>query len=295
MSGRVKPRLADEGGQDINPPTPEEPEDERDTGGTPSATSPYPLKFLGGVVQTAPRIYLVFWGPNWFRGGDPSGVANRLHAFYSALGGSSWANVLRQYSGAYSTSFTNPASQYVGWIQDNTPVPAQPTHAQMEGAAKRAAARVKDFNYNAQYVIATPWGVVDQYTTQQKACAWHSYSLLSGVAAPSGSWVTYTSLPYMPYMDYILAGSGTSCGGGWVNGTSGQLDGVTILASHEYGETVNNPSGGTWRDALQDENADKCAWVNVQNRQFTNGSWFPVQSLWSNLWKSQYNNGCLYS
>jgi hypothetical protein len=278
---------------------PQEPGDEVDYGGTPSATSLFQLGFLGGAVQTAPRIYLVFWGPNWFtggyNGGDPSGVANRLHSFYSGLGGSNWANVLKQYGGAYGTAFTNPASQYKGWIQDKTPVPAHPTELQMESAAKRAAASIKDFNYNAQYVIATPWGVVDQHTTQQSACAWHSYSLLSGVAAPSGSWVTYTSMPYMPYLDYILASSGTSCGGGWVNRTNGTLDGVTILASHEYGETVNNPSGVTWRDAVKDENADKCAWINVQNRTFTNGYSFPVQPLWSNLWRTQYQNGCLYS
>ena len=194
--------------------------------------------------------------------------------------------MLKQFGSNYG-SFTNPAGQYVGWMQDRTAVPAYPTKAQMAAAARRAATYFNDFSYNAQYVIATPWGVVDQYSTLKHYCAWHDFT----AAGPSGGWVTYTSMPYMPYLDAL----GRGCGGGKVNGANGKLDGVTILASHEYGETVNDPGLNAWWDVDGDENGDKCSWVNLANYKLANGYSFPVQPMWSNQWRTQYGNGCLYS
>jgi hypothetical protein len=101
-------------------------------------------------VQTTPRIYLVFWGSSWTTtAGDPYGVASRLHYLYQGLGGSSWANVLKQYSGTHG-SFTNPSAQYEGWIRDTTPVPANPTRADIQAAVQRAADRERDYSVNAQ-------------------------------------------------------------------------------------------------------------------------------------------------
>ena len=57
------------------------------------------MSWRGGPVQTSPRIYLVLWGNSWTTTGDPNGVANRLHYFYDGVGGSSMANVLKQYGG----------------------------------------------------------------------------------------------------------------------------------------------------------------------------------------------------
>lgn len=240
----------------------------------------------GAAVQTSPRIYLVLWGPNWFTNGDPNGVATRLHYFYQGLGGSSYANVLKQFSGS-TGAFTNPTGQYKGWIQDTTSVPAQPTKAQVQAAAVRAAQRMNDYSYNAQYVVATPYGVVDQFSTANRFCGWHDWAAAGG----NGNWVTYTSLPYMPYMDAI----GRGCGGGKVNGVNGKLDGVTILASHEYAETVNDPAVNAWFDINGSENGDKCSWLNLKNYKLTNGYTLPVQPYWSNLWKTQYGYGCYYS
>ncbi|HYL39431.1 MAG TPA: hypothetical protein VEV17_26175 [Bryobacteraceae bacterium] len=50
----------------------------------------------GGIgVETAPKIYVVFWGSQW-NNNDPSGEANLLQAFYSGVGGSSWLNSVTQ-------------------------------------------------------------------------------------------------------------------------------------------------------------------------------------------------------
>ncbi|MBA2380578.1 MAG: hypothetical protein H0V73_00570 [Chloroflexi bacterium] len=263
----------------------DEEEEEVQNGESKNGYSTKQLTYRGGAVQTAPRIYLVFWGANWFSGGDPYGVANRLHYFYSGIGGSTYANVLKQFSSNYG-SFTNPTGQYKGWLQDRTAIPAIPTKADVEAAARRAAKTVNDYNYNTQFVIAMPWGYVDKYSTDNSFCAWHNYTY-----ATASNWVTYTSLPYIPYEDSL----GRGCGKGWVNGANGTLDGVTILAAHEYAETVNDPSLNAWLDSDNSENGDKCSWTNVQNRQLANGYWFPVQPYWSNDWRTAYGYGCSYS
>ncbi|MDT4921158.1 MAG: hypothetical protein QOI15_2060 [Pseudonocardiales bacterium] len=249
-----------------------------------SPTSTKQLIYHGGAVQTSPHIYLVLWGESWStQAGDPNGLASRLHYFYQGVGGSSLANVLTEFSGS-SGSFTNPADQYYGWLQDSSPVPAAPTTEDMAAAALRAASRIGDHTYNAQYVIATPWGVVDQYTEQQDACGWHNWT------KDGSSWITYTSLPYLPY--YATTGDHT-CGSGTVTGSN--LDGVTMVAAHEYEETVNDPGLDAWYDADGSENGDKCAWTNGKVITLTNGYEFPVQTAWSNKFRTQYGDGCLYT
>jgi hypothetical protein len=264
-----------------NPNLEEEVENEENANGF----STKQMLYHGGAVQKTPRIYLVFWGSSWTTTGDPSGVANRLHYLYQGISGSTWANVLKQFGSNYGT-FTNPAAQYKGWLRDTSAVPANPTTADLQRVVQRAADTMRDYDYNAQYVIALPWGVVDQYTSSERACGWHNWKNVS-----STSWTTYTVLPYMPYMASI----GNSCGINTVNGANGTLDGVSIVAGHEYAESVNDPGLNAWFDADGSENADKCSWVNGQNRTLANGYSFPMQPSWSNTWRSQYGYGCYFS
>jgi hypothetical protein len=248
------------------------------------ATSTKLLSYHGGRVQTAPRIYLIYWGPSWFSAGDPSGVANRLNLFYKGIGGSAYAEALKEYAGK-SSVFTNPSTQYKGWRQDTSPVPRHPSQTQIEAVVRRAATQLNDFSYNAQYVIATVWGVSDQLLNEHRWCAWHDWT----AAGPTGRWVTFTSMPYMPYLDSL----GRRCGGGTVNGEKGELDGVTILAAHEYSESVNDPDFRAWYDSDGDEIADKCSWINLTNAVLRNGYAFPVQPQWSNARRKAEGNGCL--
>ena len=250
------------------------------------ATSSKMLLYHGGHMQTSPRIYLVYWGPNWFSGGDSYGVAQRLNLFYKGIGGSGYAEALKEYNRS-SGSFTNPVGQYRGWWQDASPVPTHPSTTQLVAAVRRAAKHFGDFGYNTQYIIATTWGISDQKLNQHQWCAWHDWT----AAGPTGKWVTFTIMPYMPYLDAL----GRGCGGGTVNGAKGKLDGVTILAAHEYGETVNDPDFQAWYDSDGDELADKCSWINLTNYPLRNGYTFPVQPLWSNRARKEQGNGCLYS
>ena len=130
-------------------------------------------------------------------------------------------------------------------------------------------------------------GVVDQYSLSAGACAWHTYAYNPGTS----NWFTYTSMPYTPYLDSSIY----NCGGNSVNGSSGRLDGVTIVAGHEYAESVNDPGMNGWKDSDGSENADKCSWRNLANRPLANGYTFAMQPTWSNTWRTQYGYGCYYS
>ena len=130
---------------------------------------------------------------------------------------------------------------------------------------------------------------MDQYSLSGTgACGWHNWTSVPG----SANWITYTSLPYLPYLKSL---KGWTCGAGSINGSNGILDGVSIVAGHEYAETVNDPHLNAYYDSDGGENGDKCAWLNLSNYKLANGYVFPMQPTWSNLWRSQYGYGCYFS
>ncbi|MES2153847.1 MAG: hypothetical protein V4510_01795 [bacterium] len=228
------------------------------------------LVYHGGPVQTAPKVYLVYWGWN---GVDPANVEPYLTAFFNGVGGTGWANIQTQYS-----SITNPTGQLAGVWHDNSALPPTIPDLWLPAEAIRAEAYF-GYSADADYIIATP-----PYSSTAgfgaEFCAWHSTttdSLSRNVA--------FTNLPYMPTMP-------ETCGAYSVNGGlpyPGLLDGVSIVAGHEYAEVVTDPVPVTgWADSTggAGENADKCAWVtsgpgHMQNVAWSTGT-FAVQGLWSN-------------
>ncbi|MEA3201934.1 MAG: hypothetical protein QOE90_3362 [Thermoplasmata archaeon] len=225
------------------------------------------MVYGGGPVQTAPKVYLVFWG---WTSGDPSGEAPVLAKFFAGVGGSSWANIQTQYS-----SIGNPSGQLAGTWWDNSSGFQTIPDLYVGNEALRAEAHF-GYNANADYIIATPHLHNDAEFGAQY-CAWHS-----NIADSAGKQVAYTDLPYIP--DAQLG----TCGQNFVNaGAAGNLDGVTIVGGHEYAEAVTDPIPTTgWADTSGQENGDKCAWnsgpgATAQNIVLSTGT-FAVQSLWSN-------------
>ncbi len=217
----------------------------------------------GGPVQTAPVVYVVYWG--WTS--DPYGVQAYLNDFLATVGGTAWLSPVTQYSGA-----GNPANLYAGSWSDPSAAPAQPTDAQVQS---EALAAVQHFglgtSVNIQIVVATPTG-------QSSSGFGVSYCAYHGAIAAYPN-VTYTNLPYMP-------DAGTTCGANFVNGP---LDGVSIIEGHELAESITDPLGNAWVDAWIPDNeiADKCAWTDLANITTSAGN-FAVQPLWS-----QAANGCV--
>ena len=145
-------------------------------GSTHAATTVKQLSYHGGLagagVETAPKIYLVFWGSQWING-DPNGEAALLEAFYNGVGGSAWTNSVTQYCQGVSRGTTlcaasgtgagNPANLLAGYWYDNTgTAPAHPKQSQLAAEAARAAAHFGNAtaasNLNVQYVVATAHG-----------------------------------------------------------------------------------------------------------------------------------------
>lgn len=254
----------------------------------------------GGVgVETAPRVYVVFWGSQWI-GNDPSGEAAIVQNFLGSAGGSAWLNSVTQYCQgvASGTTFcagsgtaagnTSPLLAATVWYDNASAAPSHPTQSQLAAEAARAAAYFGNTsaasNASAQYVIATATGNNSSgFGTQY--CAYHSST------STSYGNVAYTNLPY-------ITDAGASCGANF-NGL-GPNAGITIVGGHELAETITDqfPSTG-WLDGSGSENGDKCAWISSgqgasANVTFASGSTFPVQSLWSNAFNSN-TGGCVLS
>ena len=254
----------------------------------------YSNKYLynqrNGVVQTSPRVDLIFWGPTWATStGDPYSIKNRLYYFYRGLANTSYGDVLTQYqtgctpgtwncSGAHAG---NPSNPFRGWWKDTRSVPTTPTQSQMAYEARRAAAHFGDYSYNAQYVIALPHGHADDDFVSKggDACAWHFWT------KTNEKWISYTSLPYMT--------DSSRCYMNWVHKTGGRLDGVTMVAGHEYAESVTDPIGGGWLDSDGEENGDKCSTYGA-DVTLSNGRTYPMQATWSNYHRYYYGYGCVW-
>jgi serine protease len=267
-------------------------QDEENGASTASLTSS--LTYGTGYTQTSPRIYLVLWGDWQTTRGDPYHVSGTLWNFYAGIGGSGWNNTQTQYG--YSCGFgalgcstgvriQNTANQAKYWIYDTSFVPTNPTPDQMAAEAQKAAQYFGDRSINAQYVIALATGHRDQYDIANRYCASHQYTY------SNGNPISYTNMPYLP-------DQGTTCGAFKVNTTAaGILDGVTILAGHEYAESETDPFLNAWLDSDKNENSDKCLQWSLpgyfRNLTFSTGT-FVVQPLWSNYAFQTTGNGCVF-
>lgn len=252
---------------------------------------------VGGIgVETAPRVFVVFWGSQW--SDDPSGEAALVQSFLSSVGGSSWLNSVTQYcqgvapntvycNGA-GTPAGNPKGILVGvWFDNAASAPSKPHQSALATEAVSAALHFGNVtpasNASAQYVIATSHGN-NATGFGSQYCAYHSS------ASSSYGNVAYTNLPY-------ITDAGASCGANFNN--LGANAGITIVEGHELAETITDqfPDGG-WLDGQGGEIGDKCAWIAsgqgaIADVSFGKAS-YPVQSLWSNAFNSGAG-GCVQS
>jgi hypothetical protein len=257
------------------------------------------LYYHGGAIEASPRVYIVFWGPSWVSGFSTGGYTSAqaqtyVSDFFGGVGGSSWANSTTQYCsgvaggttqcGASGTHPSNPSNELAGTWVDGSSVPSSPTQSQIQAEASALAAHFGGVDPNADYIVFTPTGHSESgFATNW--CAYHS---------SSGS-LSYAYIPYQP-------DAGSGCGMNFVNPSdnafgNGYFDGFSIVAGHEYAETVTDPYPNSgWLDSRGGENADKCAWIGAGQGAASNvslgGRSFAVQSLWSNAFNGG-SGGCV--
>ena len=252
---------------------------------TPAANSANDLNYGGGPVVTSPTVYVVYWGSQWGTGttptSDPSGEAALQSSFFSHAYGSgdTFFTSQTQYTNGSGGSVGHPSSSPLKgtWLDHSAKAPSRPTDAQLAAEAVKAAAHFGVSGDNIQIIVDSPHGVVPSgFKTQY--CAWHDVTTNA-----SGADVPYTNMPY-------ITDAGSSCGSGFVaatNGVNSNDEGITIVGGHEYAETLTDPEAGNgWVDSSGAETGDKCAWISSGQGASAiialNGSYYAVQSLWSN-------------
>jgi hypothetical protein len=222
-----------------------------------------PLVNRGGPVETAPRIYVDFWG--WTA--DPAGEQSYLTSFLSSVGSSSWLKTVRQYGAKTAPVLAGQ------WTDTGNSPASSPTATAIGDEASVAAVHfgitAGPATFNDQIIVALPSGT-DFATAGPNACAWHSIVTVGTGTVTSPA--TFTALPYIPEWG--------SCGTPFVN-AGNRLDGVSIVEGHELAETITDPLINAWLDSSGNEIADKCAWVGLEDIT-TSGGTFAMQPLWSN-------------
>jgi hypothetical protein len=266
---------------------------------TASCTEPNcPLVYNSGPVQHDPQIFTVFWGPNWFNDPAQDQALQYLANFYGGLGvtGDTWSPITAQYGDSSGFPQFTGQGVYISGVSDSSTPPAGVTPTQLAAEAAAAIPTLENdgwtINGNSQIVVLTQSGTCPLNfgapscpppAANQAYCAWHS-------AFSSGSFtnISFTNMPY-------VLDAGGSCGENFVNsGSAGLYDGFSMVAGHEYAESITDPvplSG--WFDNADNisggEVADKCAWGGVNwgghdpagDVTLSTGT-FAMQSLWSN-------------
>ena len=215
--------------------------------------------YQGGLVILSPKFYLIFWGYKKY--GDKDKLEPLLLAYTKAMGGSGHNNIETQYYEKLSgkTNYiTNPAKQFGGSWDDESPVPKKPSDANVAAESLRG---VNHFGYdpNGVYVVMTPHGR-SEAGFGNVWCSYHSDTVSGKNKIP------YANLPYM-----TDATVGLKCGMNIIaapKDESGRDEGMTILAGHEYGEVITDPfpfSGWTGENG---EIADPCQWHDIANDPF---------------------------
>lgn len=264
--------------------------------GEPAITSPRPrpgttlhqgggnLLYHGGPVQEDPEVYVLFWGSWWLstcpaQRGHGGADEAYLYRLYSGLGSASdyLSPITSQYygpAGSYPVFPTVAGRAFIAWNADCANPPSVSTGAQLASEAMSYARYLASEGYpvdgNTQIVVVSPSGINAGGGFGAIYCAYHNWARYS-----PGKLISWTNLPYIP-------DAGWKCG---VNRLRNRNDGWSIVAGHEYAESITDPLigfKGAWYDKWGSEIGDKCIWTKMFVLRMSTGS-FAMQSEWDNM------------
>jgi len=250
----------------------------------------------GAPVETAPTVYLIFWGPQWGVGWDDVSNSGNVYSSgqaqtyvtdyfkYVSSTATAWNATTTQYCSGVSVGATSCPSgnPHVGnppvfggtWVDTTSPppppvvpdncatlvclVPGSSADAAnlLAAEAVRAEQHFLGTGYNANADFMLFLPEATTTVGVAGACAYHSQA-----KDASGRWITYSNMPYVMNMN-------TLCGENFVNSDdaygNGFFDGYSIVGGHEFAEAETDPlpfTASAWRDSSGNENGDKCAWI----------------------------------
>jgi hypothetical protein len=218
------------------------------------------VPYQGGSVIIAPKYYLIFW--DYKKYGDADHLQPLLESYTQNMGGSSHNNIETQYyegKGKKKTYITNPANQYGGSWNDESPIPKSPTDADIAAESLRGVAHF-GFDSSGVYVVMTP----HKHSEAGFGTSWCSYHSDTHYKKDM---VPYANLPYMTDADKV----GKECGANSIpppSDENGKDEGMTIFAGQEYGESITDPYPFTSWWGPQGEIADPCVTYAYANDTF---------------------------
>ncbi len=288
----------------------------------PTGSQP-PLQYQSAhaPVETAPVVYLIFWGEQWAVGWQDVSNSGNVYTSgqaqtyvtdffkYVSSTPTAWNGVATQYCQGVAVGATSCPSgaAHVGnppvfggtWVDTTSPPPppvvpdncavlvcvVPGTTADAANLLAAEAVRAEQhfgYNPNADYMLMLPEATTT--TGVIGACAYHSQA-----KDAQGRWISYTNMPYVMNMNVL-------CGENFVNSDSsfgnGFFDGYSIVAGHEFAEAETDAlpfTNSAWRDSSSNEIGDKCAWISPGTPGGSHnigpdsaGHVYAVQTLWSN-------------
>jgi hypothetical protein len=207
----------------------------------------------GGPVQTEPHIFPIYWGSNWTIGGALE--RSFIEGLYSQISGSSWEGIVTQYWGP--NGFPSTTVTHEPFVDKSISAPTGVNMPKLEEEVNHAikvnveSKTWPEPSINSQYVVLTPPGTT--YSLESPTyCGFHQVI---------GSEKVWTFIPW----------------GGKEEGNPFANCSMTIVAAHEFAESVTDPLINAWRGAFPEieEIADVCG---SEERGFIGET--EVPSLW---------------
>ena len=230
----------------------------------PPAASP-DLIWHNGAIMNSTFVQAIYWGTSWASASFVGDKVSGLDAFYSGIGGTTFANTWSEYSGTNGQVGTGVT--YGGNVIDTS---AGPSHAPRTSTILAEVCRtITNPVSNGYYPV-----YVDAPRKHAGYCAWHSYGTCNGVPIQFG------------FFFNLDGDAGCDPQDTWTNHSQG-LAALANVSGHEISETATDPRNGGWYDSSGAENADKCAWTFNKVVSFGSSTW-KIQGNWSN---QAYDNG----
>jgi hypothetical protein len=214
-----------------------------------------PMTWHSGSVQHNPKVYVIFWGPQWSNLGSQKYAVTSM---FGGMSGSGFQSVLSQYYDA--TATISPTMTFGGSFQDNTPplTNVVTTHDYVNEAIKIARANNLHTSDDTQWVfypqpgIASDDGASKSLAQNVAHCGYHG----SGADNTGRKWV-------VSVVDYPAQTSVFNYQAGCIDNKIPDANtDLTFSGSHEYAEAATDPFGNGWYDQNSHEIGDMCrtAW-----------------------------------